>query len=155
MATVARCMLTFLAALVTVACSGLEPPTPTANDGPLVTVMTRGGECPDGPCGSLIAIAHDGRVRQIRPDAVEIGVLTSDTLTALDSVISTTDFSAIQAVPFAGECPTAFDGQEVIYEFASPGGPVRIASCEVQVDPQAPVFAGVAAALTSVGAAPP
>jgi hypothetical protein len=86
---------------------------------------------------------------------VELGVLSRDTLTALDSIISTTDFAAITAVPFGGECPTAFDGQEVIYQFDAPSGPVRIASCEVAVDPEAPIFIGVAAALSSVGATPP
>ena len=59
---------------------------------------------------------------------------------SLSNPTSTTDFAAITAVPFGGECRTAFDGQEVIYQFDAPSGPVRIASCEVAVDPEAPIF---------------
>ena len=66
-----------------------------------------------------------------------------------------TDFDVVRAVPFEGECPVNFDGQEVIYEFGAPSGVERIASCETAIDPDHPLFAGVAAALSSVGAAAP
>ena len=154
MTTLTRVIVASLVALLALACAPTAP-TPPVDIGPLVTVMTRGGECKDGPCGSLVAISNDGHVRQVKPEAIEVGTLNADTLTALQSAIATTDFEAIQAVPFTGECPTNFDGQEVIWEFAAPSGPVRIASCEVQVDPTAPVFVGVSEALASVGATPP
>lgn len=44
---------------------------------------------------------------------------------------------------FTGQCPTAFDGQEVVFEFAAPGGVKRIASCEVEIDYGTPLFAAV------------
>jgi hypothetical protein len=58
----------------------------------------------------------------------------------------------VRAVPFTGECPVNFDGQEIIFEFDAPGGSERIASCETQIDAAHPVFAAVLAALESVGA---
>src|SRR6187401_1989025 len=83
MAILVRSAVALLVAFVALACAAFEPPTPPADDGPLLTVETRGGECPEGAaCGSLIAISHDGRVRQIRPAAAELGVLTADTFTA-------------------------------------------------------------------------
>jgi hypothetical protein len=41
-----------------------------------------------------------------------------------------------------------FDGQEQIYTFATAGGPVRLASCEVEIDPSDPLFAAVESALS-------
>ena len=64
--------------------------------------------------------------------------------------IKATDFDAIRARPFTGECPVAFDGQEFIYEFGAPTGVERIASCETEIDPDNPVFAATTAALAVV-----
>ena len=58
----------------------------------------------------------------------------------------------MRAVPFLDECPTAFDGQEVIFEFGAPTGIERISSCETRVDPAMPLFVATAAALATVGA---
>jgi len=118
--------------------------------GPLVTVTVRGGECPDGPCGSTTVIERDGRVHQTAPMAAEIGALTGDVLTALDTAVKTTDFDVIRARPFTGECPVNFDGQETIYEFGAPGGTQRITTCETDVDPNHPLFKAVTAAIFSV-----
>ena len=126
-----------------------------AADGPLVTVTTRGGECFDGPCGSTIIIERDGRVHQTAPVAAESGTVPAQLLTALDASVKATDFDLIRARPFTGECPVNFDGQEVIYEIESPGGVERIASCETEIDPDHPVFAGVEAALAAVQATGP
>ena len=122
--------------------------------GPLVTVTVHGGECPDGPCGSTTVVERDGRVHQTTPVAAEMGALSGDLLAALDVAVRNTDFVAIRARPFTGECPVAFDGQELIYEFGAPGGTQRIATCETDVDPNDPLFAAVTAALLSVVAEP-
>jgi len=119
---------------------------------PLVTVTTRGGECPEGPCGSSLVIERDGRLRQTAPEDVLLGQMPPDVLTALDVAVTSTDFGAIRAQPFTGECPVNFDGQEVIYEFGAPGGVERIASCETEVDPSDPLFRAVDAALAAGGA---
>jgi hypothetical protein len=118
--------------------------------GPLVTVTTRGGECMDGPCGSVVVIERDGTVHTDDEAAAPLGTVPQGTLTALDAAIKTTDFEVMRAVPFEGECPVNFDGQESLYEFRAPGGVERIASCETAVDPDHPVFAALDAALVAV-----
>jgi hypothetical protein len=123
-------------------------------NGPLVSVTVRGGECPDGPCGSTTVIERDGRVHQTGLVAAEMGALSGDLLTVLDTAVTTTDFAAIRARRFTGECPVNFDGQETIYEFGAPGGTQRIATCETDVDPNHPLFRAVTAAIFSVVAEP-
>ncbi len=122
---------------------------PIGND-PLVSVTVRGGECPEGPCGSTTVIERDGRVHQTAPVAADMGALTGDTFRALEAAVQTTDFAAIRARQFTGECPVNFDGQETIYEFGAPGGTQRIATCETDVDPNHPLFKAVTAAIFSV-----
>ena len=124
---------------------------PEAN-GPLVTVTTRGGECPEGACGSTLLIERDGRLRQAAPGDVVLGQVPADTLAALDGAIKTADFAAIRSRNFTGECPVNFDGQELIYEFGAPGRVERIASCETEIDPDHPLFQAVQEALASGGA---
>jgi hypothetical protein len=114
---------------------------------PLVTVTTRGGECPDGACGSTLVIERDGRLHRTAPEDVVLGHVAPDALVALDGAIRAADFDAIRARRFTGECPVAFDGQEVIYEFGAPGGIERIASCETEIDPTHPLFAALDTAL--------
>ena len=122
--------------------------------GPLVTVTTRGGECPDGPCGSTVVLERNGQVHQTAPTEATFGTVPVNALAALDTAIKTTDFGAIRSRRFTGQCPTAYDGQEVIYEFGAPGGVQRIASCETEIDPNHPVFVAVAAALQAAGTTP-
>jgi hypothetical protein len=144
-----------LVGILVVACS------PSAIDallplpaGPLVKVTTRGGECVNGPCGSIIEIARDGTVTEVLPGSKDLGDVPADAMAALEAAIMAADFDAIRAHPFTGDCPTAFDGQEVIYEFGAPGGTQRIASCETQIDADSRVFAAVTAALRAVAAQP-
>ena len=146
-------LVLLIAAMALSACSpaavaSLLPPTTL----PLVTVTTRGGECPDGPCGSTLVIERDGRLHQTVPEALELGVVPTDALSALDVAIMTTDFGALRARPFTGECPVAYDGQESIYEFGAPRGVERIASCETEIDPAHPLFRAVDLALATGGA---
>jgi hypothetical protein len=115
--------------------------------GPLVTVTMRGGLCPEGLCESVIVIERDGRIQRVKPRSGVLGIVPADTLTALDTAVRTTNFDAVRARPFSGQCPTAYDGQEIVYEFGAPGGVQRIASCETDIDPDAPAFAATSAAL--------
>lgn len=132
-----------LMAVLTASCA-LAPP---AVDGRLVTVEAHGGLCPEGECRRVFAIESDGLVHQIEPEDVEVHRVAEETIDVYRAALSVTDFAAIRSRPFTGECPTAFDGQEVIYTFATPSGPERIASCEVEIDPQAPLFVAVDAIL--------
>jgi hypothetical protein len=127
-------------------------PVPT---GPLVTVTTRGGECVNGPCGSTIVIERNGRVHQTAPASAELGALPANALTALDAAVCSGDFESVRTRKFTGECPTAYDGQEIIYEFGAPDGVQRIASCETEIDPNHPLFAAVKAALDGATAPVP
>lgn len=137
-------MLRILAfALVASACALVDQ----AGAGPLVTVEAHGGMCPDAECRSVIAIEADGLVHQLEPDQVEIGRVSAAAVDAYHAALAVTDFAAIRSRPFRGECPTAFDGQELVYRFSTVHGPERIASCEVEVDPQHPLFAAVNAIL--------
>lgn len=126
--------------------SAISAPSPVAT-GPLVTVETRGGLCVDGPCGTTIVIERDGRVHQAAKPPNDLGIVPPAALAALEAAIRTTDFTALRSHPFTGECPTAFDGQEIVFEFGAPGGIQRIATCEVEVDFGAPLFVAVSTAL--------
>ena len=132
----------------------IEPsPTPSgAAVSALVTIETRGGECPAGACGSVIAIEADGRVRQLQPTDVLIGQVPPDLLEALRIEIQRANFGLIASRRFTDTCPTAYDGQETIYVFNHLQGTawVRIASCEVAIDPNHPLFAAVAAVMRTV-----
>jgi hypothetical protein len=125
--------------------------------GPLVTVETRGGECPEGPCGSLIKIGQDGSVHQVLPTDQDLGMIPKGELDALAAEIERANFSLIESRPFTGECPTAFDGQETIYTFHLPTGDEEIATCKVAIDPNHPLFLAAGAAMrtfTSEGRLP-
>jgi hypothetical protein len=93
-------------------------------------------------------------VRQALPTEAVLGQVPPDLLAGLHGAIKTANYDAIRAVPFTGECPTAFDGQEWVYEFGGPRGVERIASCETEIDPASPVFAATTAALVAVDVLP-
>jgi hypothetical protein len=141
-------VLLLLGALLAGGCALVEP----AATGPLVTIETRGGECPQGACGARVAIERDGRLHRLEPDPGEMASLPADIIASIDGAIRATDFADLRSRPFTGECPVNVDGQETIYEFSTPSGVERIASCEVEIDPAHPLFLAVEAAL---GATPP
>ena len=110
-------------------------------------IETRGGECPDGPCGSVIVVEGDGRLHQVRPTDAVLAQLSPELLDAIRIEIEQANFPLIESRPFTGECPVNFDGQETIYTFHTASGDERIATCEVEIDPNHPLFRAVAAAL--------
>ena len=128
---------------------------PAAQDGPLVTVEATGGHCLEGTCRSVVAIEADGRVHQTEPAQMEIHQVTTASIDVLRAAIGTTDFEAIRSRPFLGTCPTAFDGQELVYTVETAHGQERIATCDVEVDPQAPLFTAIHAILGASLPAPP
>jgi hypothetical protein len=120
-------------------CALVDAPT----TGPLVKVEATGGLCPAGTCRSVIAIEADGLAHQIEPVETQIHRATNDAIDAYRAELAVTDFDAIRSRPFTGLCPIAFDGQELIFTFATSAGPERISSCEVEIDPEDPLFAAV------------
>jgi hypothetical protein len=133
----------FAVAVLAAGCALVEAPTA----GPLVTVEATGGHCREGTCRSVVAIEADGRVHQIEPAEMELHQVTGESIDLLRTAIGITDFEAIGSRPFLGTCPTAFDGQELVYTVATVHGPERIASCDVEVDAQAPLFTAIHAIL--------
>ena len=138
-----------LAALLA-GCSSLSGATPgatpvTAN--PLMTVVVTGGACAAPACATTIFVERDGRVHQAAKPPNDLGTVPPDALAALDAAIKSADFVAIKAHPFTGQCPTAYDGQEIAFEFDAPGGTERISTCEVAVDWGQPLFVAVSTAL--------
>jgi hypothetical protein len=135
--------------------ASLEPSATTSPEqvSALVTIETRGGECPNGPCGSIVAIEADGRVHQLQPTDDVIGQVPPEVLGALRVEIDQANFSLIESRPVTDLCPTAYDGQETIYVFTVGlgAGFERIASCEVEIDPAHPLFIAVSAALRAAG----
>ena len=109
-----------LVALVIAGCALVPSP---AESGRLVTVEAHGGRCLDGECRRVVAIESDGLVHQLEPDEVEIHRVTDKTVDVYRAALGITDFDVIRSRPFTGECPTAFDGMEVIYTFATAGAP--------------------------------
>jgi hypothetical protein len=129
------------------ACQPGDPGANLVGAGPLLTVESRGGECLAAPCGSTVIVERDGTVHSAAKPPNDLGTIPADQLTALESAIKLTDFAVLKSHPFTGECPTNFDGQELVFEFGAPGGTQRIATCEVEVDYGSPLFVAVSAAL--------
>jgi hypothetical protein len=96
----------------------------TANQ-PLVTVTSHGGLCATGSeCRSTARITDTTISRQgfvSRP-------LSRSARTMLVRAIAALRIVAVRAHPFKGTCPTAFDGQELVYRFR--GFPYPLASCK-------------------------
>ena len=129
--TAALGRLALVALLAVVAACSLFPATPQAPNGALVTYRAHGGLCLEGECEFSAQIFADGRV--VRSDGMP-QVVDPMSLGLLTRGIEAADWDAILAVPFAGECPVAFDGQEETYTFHVPPEPVVIASCTTAVD---------------------
>ncbi len=123
------------------ACSG-QASTP-APEGALMAVQTRGGMCPEGACETTIYVERDGLIHQAAKLPNQLGLVPATALTELEQQIAATDFDEVRSHPFTGNCPTAFDGQEVVFEFATTQGVERIESCQVAIDYASPLFSAV------------
>ena len=140
------CSTLALTGVLSGACSQVQSLVGTGTDA-LVTVQMRGGLCETGPCDATVTLQRDGRLHSATKPPNDLGAVSAESMAALNAAISTTDFAAMKARKFTGECPVAFDGLEFIFEFATPTGRQRIASCEVDIDWGSPLFVAVAAAL--------
>ena len=134
-----------VAALGLIGCS-TNVPLPLT--GPLLTVEMRGGLCADGgACDTSVILDRDGRVHAAAKPPNDLGHVDTRKMAALAAAIQATDWAALESHPFTGQCPIAFDGQELIFEFSVGTGAQRIASCEVDIDWGNPLFVAVGAAL--------
>lgn len=130
------------------ACNSAQTNELVPGAGPLLTVQMRGGLCADGGmCDSSVILERDGRVRSAAKEPNDLGFVSPENMSALNAAMAATDFGTLKSKPFTGECPIAFDGQELIFEFAALAGTQRLASCEVDIDWGHPLFIAVATAL--------
>jgi hypothetical protein len=114
----------------------------------LVTVELSGGECPQGPCGMRYELRRNGTVNATGQPPWSLG---ADTVGRIAAAIDAASWDAILARPFTGECPTAYDGQELTYTFDTLRGAVVVKSCSVQIDPGQEPFRSVDDALFALG----
>ncbi len=136
-----------LAGVLALAGCGSTDTVQLPGTGPLVTVQMRGGMCPAGACETTVILERDGRIHAAAKPPNDLGHVSAEAMATLSAAIAATDYAAIRSHPFIGQCPVAFDGQELIFEFAVGAGTQRIASCEVAIDWGHPLFVAVGAAL--------
>jgi hypothetical protein len=128
--------------------TGCSSNVPLPLVGPIVTVRMHGGLCADsGECDNTVVLERDGRVHSAAKPPNDLGKADGQAMAALAAAIQATDWTALKAHPFTGECPIAFDGQELIFEFSVGTGTQRIASCEVDIDWGHPLFVALGVAL--------
>jgi hypothetical protein len=101
----------------------------------------------DGPCDFSVVLERDGRVHDGKDPATNLGRLPAEAYAGLEAAIQATDFAAMRAKPFTGECPIAFDGQKQVFEFSVGGTIQRLDSCESELDWSSPLFIAIVAAL--------
>jgi hypothetical protein len=143
---VLRRILLVLACAALAGCSngtGVQLP----GSGPLLTVTSRGGDCPAGACDQTIYLERDGRVHAAAKPPNDLGQVPADVMATLTAAVNQADYAALTSHPFTGECPMNFDGKELIFEFAVGSSTHRIASCEVDIDWGSPLFVAVGVAL--------
>lgn len=133
--------------VVAAALTGCSVNAPMPFGGPLVTVETRGGLCAAGACGNSVILDRDGRVHTAAKPPNDLGHVDGHEMAALSAAIQATDWAALKSHPFTGQCPVAFDGQELVFEFSLGTGTQRIASCEAEIDWGHPLFDAVGVAL--------
>ena len=139
-----RLLVAALAAALFAGCSLLGPVASGGlggGDGQLVSIDAHGGHCLEGACGAVTTILRNGQLTVEGSDEPVTDAVDPSLLTQLAAAVDSADYARIMAVPFTGECPTAFDGQELTYTFHPAGrAPITIASCEVAIDPANPLF---------------
>lgn len=116
--------------------------------GALASVELHGGECvAAATCDTVITLDADGRIHLAAKPPNALGQTDPAKVQALQETIAATDFAALRKPAFSGSCPTAYDGQELVFEFTTAHGTERLASCESALDFNAPLFKALTAAL--------
>ena len=110
-------------------------PLPTPEPFPLLSIETKGGECPSGLCTRLVNVEGDGRLHEVIPKDQVIGRAPPALVDALQVEIERADYRLILSQPFTGTCPTAYDGQQLIYTFHVSTGDRTVDTCKVAIDP--------------------
>jgi hypothetical protein len=132
-------VLALVAGLTLAACQAIErlPAEVGLAPAPLVVLEMSGGRCIEGTCTARSSLDASGRMVMI--DGTET-TIPPERVARIAESIAATDWNALMARPFEGECPTAFDGAELTWTIQTPGGPVEIADCMIAVDYDAEPF---------------
>ena len=143
----ARVLVGLAAVAILAGCSFLGP----VASGPLVSIDAHGGHCIEGECRTVTTIDRSGKVEVEGSGEPLTRTVDPGLASALAAAVDAADYARITAVPFTGECPTAYDGQERTYTFHPAGrGPVTFSSCEVAIDPADPLFRTLDAVLLAL-----
>ncbi|MFA5747401.1 MAG: hypothetical protein WC926_05035 [Candidatus Paceibacterota bacterium] len=122
-----------------------ETPAPEA----LLTIETRGGLCPYGPCDAKTEIREDGSYLYTNGKGEETkGSLPANDVKNLEELIENADFTAIRSKKFTGMCPTDYDGQEYIYTFYTAKQVIQ--TCTYEIDYADPMFKTIDSLLSTV-----
>ena len=112
---------------------------------PLLDIRWTGGLCA-GPsighvCRSRVVVYRDGSYRS-SGDVTQPtqGSLDHQLIERLESAINEANFNEIRSKPFTGVCPSAYDGQEGLYEFSTSHGNEVIGSCKTNIDYKSKLF---------------
>ncbi len=103
----------------------------------LVSINVRGGLCPNGECSSTTEIKRDGTVLT---GGKTKKILDNAQITKLANLVDNQDYNTLKNQKFTGQCPTTYDGSEIIYTFNTNYGTEIISSCEVVIDQDSPLF---------------
>lgn len=117
----------------------------------LLMVEGRGGLCPYGGCYSKTEIYKNGSYSYQDGARQITGELASNDISNLERLkrlIQKANFIRIKSKKFTGLCPTAYDGQELIYTFY-PSGEV-IATCTYAVDVNSSLFRAIGDLLKTI-----
>ena len=123
----------------------------TAPSGPLLTVIWRGGLCSYGACAATFELSADGAYSLAEGDGTETsGAIDSALVDGLSDAVERADFGAVRVRSFTETCPTAYDGQEIIYTFRHHGGDERMSTCKYVLEWDLPQFPQLLAILDAV-----
>jgi hypothetical protein len=102
-------------------------------------------------CTRLVNVDGDGRLHEVIPTDHVIGRAPPALVDALQVEIERADYRLILSRPVRGTCPTAYDGQQLIYTFHVSTGDRTVDTCKTAIDPNHPLFVAVSAVLRAVG----
>ncbi len=120
-------------------------PSPEVSHNPsdvVLKISFDGGLVPDGRTGhSEFVVTRAGNYSRIGDvGRIRKGVLSKLELEELIQDINSADYVALRSKEFTGDCPTAYDGDEVTYIFYTQKGVEVIASCKFEIDMKSALF---------------
>ncbi len=121
---------------------------PVVSPAPVTFLASRaatGGMCAGGACDVTFSVSSDGTWTLTSSDATSAGTLSPSATAAL--VDATTATEIADAPPFTGTCPTAYDGNELVYAWRDAAGATQtVSACDRAIADDDPLVVALAAA---------